>query len=121
MSIGVYGVLIVFGAFILILIFNPNLSCFGKRIKSPFYPMLRRRAQQKKPLKTEDFGFSLGDGDKTSRETKTPRPSPPTKSRGKPLVTEDYGFKLGEDVNDEKSAKAADKESNPDQEENSSE
>ena len=121
MSIGAYGVLIVFGAFILILIFNPNLSCFGKRIKSPFYPLLRRRAQQKKTLKTEDFGFSLVNGDKTPRETKTSRPNPPTTSRGKPILTEDYGFKLGGDGNDEKPAKATGKESNLDQEENSSE
>jgi hypothetical protein len=121
MSIGAYGLLIVFGAFILILIFNPNISCFGKRIKSPFYPLSRRRAQKKKILKTEDFGFTLADGDKIPRETKTPPPNPPTTSRGKPLVTEDFGFNLGDDETDKKSANAADKENNPEQEENSSE
>lgn len=97
MNIGVYGLLIVFGAFVVLLIFNPNLSCFGKRIKSPFYPLLRRRARQKKKLKTEDFGFSLGNGDRAPRETEAPPPSPrPTTRRGKPLVTEDYGFNLGD-------------------------
>ena len=121
MSSGAYGLLIVFGSFVLILIFNPNLSCFGKRIKSPFYPLFRRKAQKKKILKTEDFGFTLADGDKTPRETKAPRPTPPTTSRGKSRVTEDFGFKLGDDETDKKPANAADKEGNPDQEKKSSE
>ncbi len=56
------GMLVIFAAFILLLILNPNMSCFGRRIKSPFYPLFRKRkmreeAQQKKPPKTEDYGF----------------------------------------------------------------
>lgn len=56
------GMLVIFAAFILLLILNPNMSCFGRRIKSPFYPLIRKRkmredAQQKKPPKTEDYGF----------------------------------------------------------------
>jgi hypothetical protein len=43
MSIGVYGILVIFGLFVLLLIINPNLSCFGKRIKSPFYPLTRKK------------------------------------------------------------------------------
>jgi hypothetical protein len=43
MNIGLYGLAIVFGAFIILLIINPNLSCFGKRLKSPFYPLLRKK------------------------------------------------------------------------------
>jgi hypothetical protein len=39
------------------------MSCFGRRVKSPFYPLLRKkrlkdRAEEaKKPPKTEDYGF----------------------------------------------------------------
>ena len=62
MSWSIYAILIVFAAFILLLILNPNLSCFGKKLKSPFYPLLRKK---KKKLKTDDYGFSLVDeGDK---------------------------------------------------------
>ncbi len=55
------AILIVFAAFVLILILNPNMSCFGRRIKSPFYPLFRKKklaeAARKKPPKTEDYGF----------------------------------------------------------------
>lgn len=58
MAWGTYGILIVFGAFILLLIFSPNLSCFGKRVKSPLYPFFRKK---KKKIKAEDYGFHLVD------------------------------------------------------------
>ena len=48
MNLGTYGILIVFAAFIVLLILNPKLSCFGKRIRSPFYPVLGKR-QKKEP------------------------------------------------------------------------
>lgn len=57
------GFLVIFAAFILLLILNPNMSCFGRRIKSPFYPLLRKKRlkaraeDQKKPPATEDYGF----------------------------------------------------------------
>lgn len=54
------GILIIFAAFVLLLILNPNMSCFGRRIKSPFYPLFRKKKieeGQKKRLKTEDYGF----------------------------------------------------------------
>jgi hypothetical protein len=55
------AILIIFAAFVLLLILNPNMSCFGRRIKSPFYPLFRKRKMrneaQKKPPKTEDYGF----------------------------------------------------------------
>ncbi len=66
MNIGTIGILVVFAAFILLLILNPNMSCFGRRIKSPFYPLFRKRKRAgegggaekaKKPPKTEDYGF----------------------------------------------------------------
>jgi hypothetical protein len=72
MSVGGYGILIIFGAFVLLLILNPNLSCFGRRVKSPFYPLIRKRkmsGRTKKGIgpedresaqkKTEDYGFRL--------------------------------------------------------------
>ena len=43
MNWGVTGLLIVFAAFIVLLVFSPSLSCFGRRLKSPFYPLTRRR------------------------------------------------------------------------------
>ena len=53
MGIGAYGILVIFGLFILLLAVNPKLSCFGKRIKSPFYPLVRRKRQAKKDGGTE--------------------------------------------------------------------
>jgi hypothetical protein len=63
MSWGTTAILIIFAAFVLLLILNPNMSCFGRRIKSPFYPLLRKKRlkaqseEKKKPPKTEDYGF----------------------------------------------------------------
>jgi hypothetical protein len=62
MSWSFYAIIIIFVVFILVLILNPNLSCFGRKLKSPFYPILRRK---KKKVKTDDYGFNLVDeGDK---------------------------------------------------------
>ena len=70
MSWSTYVILIIFAAFVLLLIINPNMSCFGKRITSPFYPLLRKKRLKGKPgavpgagagekaaQKTEDYGF----------------------------------------------------------------
>ncbi|OGD20176.1 MAG: hypothetical protein A2Y70_05065 [Candidatus Aminicenantes bacterium RBG_13_64_14] len=68
MSWSTYVILIIFAAFVLLLIINPNMSCFGKRITSPFYPILRKKrpkgkagaatgAGEKAAQKTEDYGF----------------------------------------------------------------
>ena len=70
MGIGAYGLLVIFGLFILLLAVNPKLSCFGKRITSPFYPLVRRKHMKKQAegkgagpdgprKKTEDYGFKL--------------------------------------------------------------
>jgi hypothetical protein len=74
MSFGAYGLLVIFGLFILLLAVNPKLSCFGKRIASPFYPLARKRRSSQKAgeagktggeeenaprKKTEDYGFHL--------------------------------------------------------------
>jgi hypothetical protein len=67
MNWGTTGILIIFGAFVLLLILNPNISCFGKRIRSPFTPLfrgrqLKKRAEEeakKAAKKTDDYGFRL--------------------------------------------------------------
>lgn len=61
MNWGLYGILIIFGAFILLLVFNPNLSCFGKQLRSPLYPFFRKRKGQKKKVEIATYGFSLRD------------------------------------------------------------
>ncbi|MCK7489678.1 MAG: hypothetical protein MZU79_05135 [Anaerotruncus sp.] len=40
------AILIIFAAFVLLLILNPNMSCFGRRVKSPFYPLLQEEAPE---------------------------------------------------------------------------
>ena len=108
MSFGYYGILVIVGIFFLILIFNPNLSCFGKKIKSPFYPLFRKK--KKKKIKTEDYGFFLAGNEVRlkaevkKRETgignyKTPRIDENQQEnilKKKKLKTRDYGFSLGE-------------------------
>ncbi len=83
MNWGAYGILVIFGAFILLLILNPNLSCFGKRIKSPFYPLFRKKSVKKK---TTDYKFRLLDEDGTK-----PQEAGKKKASEK---AEDYGFRL---------------------------
>ncbi len=85
MSWGAYGILILFGLFVLLLIVNPNLSCFGRTLKSPFYP-LRRKKRQKR-IKSEDYGFHLVD------ETRTNVPL----EKNTKVKPEDYGFDLSEE------------------------
>ncbi len=75
----IYGILVILAVFIIALIFNPTLSCFGKKLKSPFYPILRKRRRK---LKTDDYGFSLGDK----------RAKVKTKERMQNLGMKDYGF-----------------------------
>jgi hypothetical protein len=67
MSWGSYAILIIFGAFVLLLILNPNISCFGKRIRSPFTPLFRKsqlkkraaKEAEKTAKKTDNYGFRL--------------------------------------------------------------
>jgi hypothetical protein len=91
MNLGTYGILIAFAAFIVLLILNPKLSCFGRRIRSPFYPVLRGR-RKKTPAKvpTEDYGFKLS-------QNPPPRAAPrrPADKQDKAeKKTDDYGFRL---------------------------
>lgn len=85
MNIGLYGLVIVFGAFIILLIINPKLSCFGKRLKSPFYPLMR-----KKKISAAKHGL---------RPSTTEGPSHPgaaANARKPDKRAEDYGFHLDE-------------------------
>lgn len=109
MSWSIYAIIIIFAAFILILFLNPNLSCFGKRIRSPFYPLFRRK---KKKLKTDDYGFNLVDEEdkkkaemlKQKMKAESYNVSRPkdikraSSGKKKELKTHDYGFSL---VNEE--------------------
>jgi len=85
MSWGAYAILVIFGAFVVLLIINPNMSCFGKRVRSPFYPLRRKRALKRK---LTDYKFDLG-----GRPAKDVRAAAPDK---KPAdkKTKDYGFRL---------------------------
>ena len=58
MNFGMYGILIIFGAFVVLLVLNPRLSCFGKRVTSPLYPVLHKK--KVRAFDTEDYGFDLG-------------------------------------------------------------
>ncbi len=103
MNFGAYGILVIFAAFVLLLILNPNLSCFGKRIKSPIYPLLRRRrrsTRQRPP--TDDYGFDLG-GDKDPASRTKPQKPPGDRK----IATEDYGFHLQEKETDGSSPAAS--------------
>ena len=92
MNWGTYGVvvLVVFALFIILMLINPKLSCFGRRIKSPLYPLLRKKKLQKK---TEDYGFNLVDlPSPLPRSEKKRAVKPQTKKNIK--KTDDYGFRL---------------------------
>jgi hypothetical protein len=100
MSIGVYIILILFGLFVVLLVTNPNMSCFGKKVRAPFYPLTRKRRKASRTVKTTDFGFHLGpDGAPAARPQATPagtRPagSKPAGSSPDAPKAEDYGFHL---------------------------
>jgi len=98
----VYAILIVFGMFVLLMIINPRLSCFGRKISSPLYPIMRKKKQRQ--LQTEDYGFSLVDED-MKRDKPTSRKDHKDVQLDK---TEDYGFHLGGEE-DERSRGHSDK------------
>jgi hypothetical protein len=104
----IYGIIVIFALFVIALIFNPTLSCFGRKLKSPFYPILRKR---KRKLKTDDYGFSLG-GKRSKDKTKQRMQKLGIKDHGftragdaqhlpqerkTKLKTDDYGFSLDKD------------------------
>lgn len=95
MNIGTIGILIIFAVFIVLIAANPRLSCFGRKLKSPFYPLFRKKRMEQdqqqlrkarlQKLKTEDYGFKLDDSAGASR------PDVSEKAKKK---AEDYGLKL---------------------------
>ncbi len=87
MRFGAYGILVILALFILLLVFNPKLSCFGKRVRSPLYPLLRKRKRKAAPA-TQDYGFRLVEGADREKKEKAGEPNKPAKK------TEDYGFRL---------------------------
>ncbi len=100
----IYGIIVIFALFVLALIFNPTLSCFGRKLKSPFYPLFRKRRRK---LKTDDYGFSLGDkrtkekmrklGAKDYSFSRVGDAQHTPQEKKRKLKTEDYGFSLDED------------------------
>ncbi|HVP90413.1 MAG TPA: hypothetical protein VMS75_04260 [Terriglobales bacterium] len=101
MSWGAIAILIIFGAFVVLLIVSPNMSCFGKRIRSPFYPLRRKRAAKnglREDLKKKmtDYKFDLGAG--SPRPPAAPGEKKPGQAPGgkksPDKKTEDYGFRL---------------------------
>jgi hypothetical protein len=96
-----YGILIIFGAFIILLIINPKLSCFGRRVASPFYPLLRQKKQANRRIKTEEYGFHLSAG---GEESPVRRPKQKDEEffldqfKHKKIKTKDYGFLLSSDT-----------------------
>ncbi|HRD01499.1 MAG TPA: hypothetical protein PLP57_02500 [Candidatus Saccharicenans sp.] len=88
MSWTIYAILIIFGLFIVLMIINPNLSCFGRRIRSPFYPVIRKR---KKATTVRDYKFDLGSQPKKLENSSLPGHD---QTKAKKKKTEDYGFKL---------------------------
>jgi hypothetical protein len=99
MNIYVLGVIIIFGVFVIILVVNPNLSCFGKKIKSPFYPLIRKRKKKSsKKKKIDDYGFSLVDEESRKRPRVTSiEPRESRKRLKKEPKIDDYGFSLSDD------------------------
>lgn len=95
MSWRVIGLLVIFGAFIILLVRHPSLSCFGRKLRSPFYPLFRRKKMEEdarrlrqarlKKIQTTDYGFKLEEGAK---------PSSSGASEEARKKAEDYGFKL---------------------------
>lgn len=91
MNWGIYGIIIIFGLFVLLMIINPKLSCFGRWIKSPLYPLFRKKTRK---IKTDDYGFHLVDESPQKQIRPSPQKKDLGKGSGKEKKTEDYGFHL---------------------------
>lgn len=96
MKLALYGILVILALFIVLMVFNPRLSCFGKKLRSPFYPMVRKRKQRERQLKTTDYGFDLDSpAKKQVPGTRAQRlAQPPGLKTRKNLAAQDYGFDL---------------------------
>lgn len=95
-----YGIVIIFAAFVVLMIINPKMSCFGKKLASPLYPLTRRRKQRQRRIKTEDYGFHLDDTDKKGPGIKRKMGDEDlflNQFKDKKSKTKDYGFRLTEE------------------------
>ncbi len=104
MKLALYGILVILALFIILMVFNPRLSCFGRKLKSPLYPVLRKRKQQQRRMNTMDYGFDLDNpGKKQTQAFRTQKQAPRSGlSSRKNIATEDYGFDLREETRGKK-------------------
>ena len=92
-----YGIIIIFAAFVVLMIINPKLSCFGKKLSSPLYPLTRKRKQRQRRLKTESYGFHLNDTDEKGPSMKRKIGDEVLfldQFKHKKIKTKDFGFQL---------------------------
>ena len=99
MNIYFLGALIIFILFMVILVANPKISCFGKKIKSPFYPLFRKKKKysEKKVKKIDDYGFSLVDEGSRRKPRITELEPKKNQRTQKSIKVENYGFSLSDD------------------------
>ena len=97
MKLSLYGIVVIFALLIILIVFNPNLSCFGRKLKSPFYPLLRKKKRRQKKNQPADYGFDLGGTGKKRTQQALSKKSGPERISNKKVSkpTEDYGFDLG--------------------------
>jgi hypothetical protein len=115
MNWATYGI-IIFAAFIILMVVNPKLSCFGRKITSPLYPVLRHKRKSQKRIKTQDYGFKLSDeGEKSLRQSQQSGEEEELfleQFKNKKYKTRDYGFKLSDtDETEDQGKKSRDGES----------
>jgi hypothetical protein len=92
-----YGIIIIFAAFVVLMILNPKLSCFGKKLASPLYPLTRQRKQRQRKIKTEDYGFHLdesGEGIPSMKRRTEDEEFFLDQFKHKKIKTKSYGFRL---------------------------
>jgi len=105
MKLALYGILVILVLFIVLMVYNPSLSCFGRKLKSPLYPITRKKKMKQKMRETLDYGFDLGgSGEKRTHGTSTKKQSQKKRPGVRPnIATEDYGFDLGGKSREKKS------------------
>jgi hypothetical protein len=92
-----YGIIIIFAAFVVLMILNPKLSCFGRKLTSPLYPLKRQMKQRQRKIKTEDYGFHLnetGGGTPRMRRKTEEEELFLEQFKQKKIKTKNYGFRL---------------------------
>lgn len=97
MKLSLYGIAVIFALLIILIVFNPNLSCFGRKLKSPFYPLLRKKKRRQKKSQPTDYGFDLGGTGKKRTQQALLKKSGLERISNKKVnkLPDDYGFDLG--------------------------